>query len=55
MLSPAAHHHHARRRFGLTEVLLIAGILVFGAVTLFSSGDRPISALLFGTQVASVD
>jgi hypothetical protein len=54
MLSPAAHHPHTRRRFGRTEVLLIAAIMVVGALTLFGSSDRPISSLLFGTpQVAS--
>ena len=53
MLSPAAHHHHTRRRFGLTEVLLIAAIVVFGALTLFGGSEHPVSSLLFGTQLAS--
>ena len=55
MLSPAAHHHNStRRRFGRTEVLLIAGILLFGAITLFGSGEHPIGSLTLGsTQVAS--
>jgi len=45
MLSPA-HHRASRRRFGLTEVLLIAGILVFGALTLFGDGHT-VSGLLY--------
>ena len=45
MLSPATHHHHSRRRFGLTEVLLIAGILVFGALMLFGDGGHMLSGL----------
>lgn len=38
MFSPATHHSHPRRRFGLTEVLLIAGILVFGTFTFVGDG-----------------
>ena len=55
MLSPASHHHNStRRRFGRTEVLFIAGILLFGAITLFGSGEHPIGSLTLGsTQVAS--
>jgi hypothetical protein len=48
MLSPATHHHPTRRRFGLTEVMLIAGILAFGALTLFGEGGQTLSAL-FGS------
>ena len=53
MLSPAAHHHPTRRRFGRTEVLLIAAIVVFGALTLLGSTEHPVSSLLFDTQIAS--
>jgi hypothetical protein len=50
MLSPAAHHSHHRRRFGLTEVLLIAGILVFGALTLLSDNHQNFGGLLSGIE-----
>ena len=44
---------YTRRRFGRTEVLLIAAIVVFGALTLLGSTEHPVSSLLFDTQIAS--
>ena len=49
MLSPATHHHRPRRRFGRTEVLLIAAILACGALTLFGDGSHPLVTLLLGS------
>jgi hypothetical protein len=48
MLSPATHRSPSRRRFGLTEVLLIAGILAFGALTLVNDGRQTFGGLLSG-------
>ncbi len=50
MFSPAHHHIASRRRFGLTEVLLIAGILVCGGVTLLSNGGQAFGTLLSGVE-----
>ena len=51
MLTPA-HDHKAFRhpRFGLTEILLIAGILAFGAFTLINEGQHGRHVLLTGVQ-----
>lgn len=49
MLSPARPTNTQRhRRFGLTEALLIAGILVFGGFALLSDGRVTPAALLSG-------
>lgn len=53
MLSPATHHIHSRRRFGLTEVLLIAGILVIGAMTLLGDGNHAFESRLPAIENAS--
>ena len=50
MFNPAHHHSLTRRRFGLTEVLLIAGILVFGGFTLVSDGRQTLGTLLAGVE-----
>jgi hypothetical protein len=50
MLSPVHHSTHPRRRFGLTEVLLIAGIVVFGGLALVNDGR-----LSFGPAFAGVE
>ena len=50
MLSPAQHQNHPRRRFGITEVLLIAGILVFGGFALVNDGRANLGSLLPGIE-----
>ena len=47
MFNPATHNLR-RRRFGLTEVLLIAGFLVFGGFTLVNDGRETVGSLLSG-------
>ena len=42
----------ARRRFGLTEVLLVAGILAFSAFTLVNDGRQTVGTLLSGFEDA---
>ena len=51
MLTPA-HDHKAfhRPRFGLTEVLLIAAILAFGAFALINEGQQGLHTLLTGVE-----
>jgi hypothetical protein len=49
MFSPT-HHQRSRRRFGLTEVLLIVGILVFGGFALVNDGRDTVGALLSGVE-----
>lgn len=46
------HHHGSYRRpsFGVTEVLLIAGILAFGAFALVSQGGDGIGSLFAGVE-----
>jgi hypothetical protein len=39
---------HRARRFGLTEVLLIAGILAFGGFVLLSDGRMTAASFLSG-------
>ena len=41
-----------RRRFGLTEVLLVAGILAFSAFTLVNDGRQTVGTLLSGFEDA---
>ena len=53
MLSPATHHSPSRRRFGLTEILLIAGILVFGAFTFAGDDRHNFGSLLSGYEDAN--
>jgi hypothetical protein len=48
MFDQAAHHTPSRRRFGLTEVLLIVGILAFGAFTLVNEGRQTFDTLRTG-------
>ena len=43
---------YRRRRFGLTEVLLVAGILVFSAFTLVNDGRQTFGSLLSGFEEA---
>jgi len=43
-----AAHHTPSRRFGLTEVLLIVGILAFGAFTLVNEGRQTFDTLRMG-------
>ncbi|MBL8597992.1 MAG: hypothetical protein J0I48_13610 [Devosia sp.] len=43
---------HRRRRFGMTEVLLIAGILAFSAFTLVNDGRQTLGTLLSGFEDA---
>ena len=51
MLHPATDQNSLRRRrFGLTEVLLIAGILAFGAFTLVNDGRETFDSLLGGVE-----
>jgi hypothetical protein len=51
MLSPAHNDKALRRpRFGLTEVLLIAGILAFGAFALINEGQQGLHTLLSGVE-----
>jgi len=51
MLTPAHHHDGLPRpRLGLTEVLLIAGILAFGAFTLVNEGQHGLRTLLAGVE-----
>lgn len=51
MLTPTHDHKAFRRpRFGLTEVLLIAAILAFGAFTLVNDGHQNLGSLLSGVQ-----
>jgi hypothetical protein len=51
MLSPAQNHRSFRRpRFGFTEVLLVAGILVFGGFTLVSESGQNFGTLLAGLE-----
>ena len=51
-MSNMAHHHDGfrRPRFGLTEVLLIAGILAFGAFALINEGRHSLGTLLAGFE-----
>lgn len=37
-----------RRRFGLTEVLLVAAILAFGGFTLINDGQQTVGTLIDG-------
>jgi hypothetical protein len=47
MTSPSPHSYATRpRRFGLGQVLLIAGILVFGAFVLLTEGRTTTDGLL---------
>lgn len=46
------HGSIRRRRFGLTEVLLIAGILAFSAFTLVNDGRQTVGTLLSGFEEA---
>jgi len=51
MLNTANHQDGLRRpRFGLTEVLLIAGILAFGAFALVHEGRHSVGTLLAGFE-----
>jgi hypothetical protein len=51
MFSPANDQNALRRRrFGLTEVLLIAGILAFGAFVLINDGHQTLGSLLSGFE-----
>jgi hypothetical protein len=51
MFNPATDHSGQHRpRFGLTEVLLIAGILVFSAFTLVNDGRQSLDTLLSGFE-----
>lgn len=46
------HKGYHRRRFGLTEVLLVAGILAFSAFTLVNDGRQTFGTLLSGFEDA---
>ena len=46
------HRSTRRRRFGLTEVLLIAGILAFSAFALVNDGRHTFGSLLSGFEDA---
>jgi hypothetical protein len=48
MFNSAPQHSPSRRRFGLTELLLIAGILAFAAFTLVNDGHETFGTLLSG-------
>ena len=51
MLTPAHHHKASHRpRLGLTELLLIAGILALGVFTLVNEGQHGLHTLLTGVQ-----
>ncbi len=51
MFNPVTDQNgHRRHRFGLTEVLLIAGILVFSAFTLVNDGRESFDTLLSGFE-----
>jgi hypothetical protein len=51
MLNPTGHHDGIRRpRLGLTEVLLIAAILAFGAFALVNEGRHSLGTLLAGFE-----
>lgn len=51
MFHLASHHVGFRRpRFGLTEVLLIAGIIAFGGFTLVGEGGQAVETLLAGVK-----
>ena len=53
MLNTTHHHDGIRRpRLGLTEVLLIAGILALGAFTLVNEGRHSLGTLLAGFEDA---
>jgi hypothetical protein len=43
---------YRRRRFGLTELLLVAGILAFSAFTLVNDGRQTVGSLLAGFEDA---
>ena len=46
------HRTHRHRRFGLTEVLLVVGILAFSAFTLVNDGRQTLGSLLSGFEDA---
>ena len=46
------HKAYRRRRFGLTELLLVAGILAFSAFTLVNDGRQTVGSLLSGFEDA---
>ena len=48
MFSTVPHQAGHRRRFGLTEVLLVVGILAFGGFTLVNEGHQTFGSLLSG-------
>jgi hypothetical protein len=51
MFHAATHHNGLRRpRFGITEVLLIVGILAFGGFTLVDEGRQTLETLLAGVE-----
>jgi hypothetical protein len=51
MFDPATQDNgHHRRRFGLTEVLLVAAILAFSAFTLVNDGRETLGTLMSGFQ-----
>jgi hypothetical protein len=51
MVNPTGHHNGIRRsRFGLTEVLLIAAILAFGAFAMINEGHLSLGTLLAGFE-----
>ena len=50
MFNPATHDNGYRRRFGLTEILLIVGILACGAFALVNDGPQTFSTLLSGFE-----
>jgi hypothetical protein len=52
MFNLSTHESGYRRRFGLTEILLVAGILCFGAFALISDGHQTFSTLLSGFEDA---
>lgn len=49
MFNPT-HHGPSRRRFGLTELMLVAGILVFGAYALLNDGHETFGTLVSGLE-----
>jgi hypothetical protein len=44
------YDHSRRPRLGLTEVLLVAAILAFGAFTLINEGGQSLSTVLAGFE-----